>query len=445
MHASQAFRNDQMKLYRLALAVAVVSTAARANPFELFGYTPRAIGMGEAMVGVADDLAGSFYNPAGLIGHSKAEFGLGFADTFSQLHIDRAKTSAAAPDSKLIDSTPRFELGVIFPLGGSLLKDRVVIGIGGGHPMGSLIRVQTVDQSHPQFYMYQSKPQRFALNTAIGIRIINGLSIGAGTQVTAEQIGAVDFKLDVASRTFRARDITVDLNTKLTPTAGILIEPGDSLKIGLSWRRESRLYYTQPTNIDLGDLGALKLDVQGLAQYWPDVFSAGISVKPTRKLMIAAQVDYLRWSKSPNDQVSVKVTPSGAVLAGLGLDSLLGFGSQDAHPGFSDILEPHLGLEYAATDSFTFRAGAWVRPPVTPDQNGTTNYLDNFTEAVSAGLSFRFVDPLRVFTDPVTFDLGGQVIFANERSNKKQAADPTGSASWGGVLYNFSAMLRYLY
>ena len=42
----------------------------------------------------------------------------------------------------------------------------------GGHPVGSLIRVQTVDQAHPQFYMYQSKSQRFALNLAIGVKII---------------------------------------------------------------------------------------------------------------------------------------------------------------------------------------------------------------------------------------------------------------------------------
>jgi long-subunit fatty acid transport protein len=430
----------------LALAAALLTaTAARANPFELFGYTPRAIGMGDAMTAVGDDLAASFYNPAGLIGHKKAEFGLGFADTISQLHIDRANNSTSAPSSSMVENSPRFELGIIFPLGGELLKDRVVIGIGGGHPVGSLIRVQTVDQSHPQFYMYQSKAQRFALDAAIGIRIINGLSIGGGVQITAEQIGSVNFQLDVASRQFKARDITVNLNTIPTPTAGILIEPGDTIKLGLSWRRESRLYYTQPTTIDLGDIGALKLDVQGIAQYWPDVFSAGISIKPTSRLLIAAQVDYLRWSKSPNDQVSVKVTPSGTVLAGIGLDSLLGFGSQDAHPGFSDILEPHLGVEYAANDVITVRAGGWMRPPVTPDQNGTTNYLDNFTEAVSGGVSFRFIDPLRVFTDPVTFDLGGQVIFANERSDRKQAADRTGSASWGGVLYNFSAMLRYLY
>jgi long-subunit fatty acid transport protein len=439
-------RATDMKRASAALlaSICLAALAARANPFELFGYTPRAMGLGNAMVGVADDLAGSFYNPAGLLGHTKTEFGIGFADTISSLHIDRTNNASAASSAQ-VESSPRFELGLIFPLGGALFKDRVVIGIGGGHPVGSLVRVQTVDQSHPQFYMYQSKPQRFALTSGIGIKIINGLSIGGGVQVLAQQVGTVNFALDIASRRFRQRDITVDLNTVVTPIAGLLIEPNDSIKIGLSWRREAKLYYAQPTTIDLGDTGKLALDVQGLAQYWPDVFSAGVSVKPSRRLMVSAQVDYLRWSRSPNDQVTVKVTPSGGLISGFGLDSILGFGSQDAHPGFSDILVPHLGIEFAATDLFTVRAGGWVRPAVTPDQNGTTNYLDNFTEAVSAGLSFRFQDPLKVFTDPVTLDLGGQLIFANERTNRKQAADPTGGASYGGQLYSFSGMLRYLY
>jgi long-subunit fatty acid transport protein len=311
--------------------------------------------------------------------------------------------------------------------------------------MGSLIRVQTVDEAHPQFYMYQSKAQRFALNGAVGIKIFNGLSVGMGVEITAEQIGKVNFALDVASRQFKARDITVDLNTIPTPTAGILIEPSESIKIGLSWRKESQLYYEQPTNIDLGDLGALNLQVHGLAQYWPHVFSGAVAVKLTERLMVTAQADYLLWSRAPNDQVQVSVVPQGAVMQALGLDSLLTVPSTDAKMGFANVLIPHLAAEYMATDWLTVRAGGYVRPAVTPDQNGTTNYLDNFTECVGGGATFKFNDPLQVFTEPVAFDVSGQVIIANERGSQKQAADPTGSLNYGGSLVSFAAMLRYLY
>jgi long-subunit fatty acid transport protein len=430
---------------RLLAALLLFVPAAYANPFELYGFTPRAMGMGGAMTAVGDDLGASFYNPAALLGHSKTEFGLGFANTISNLYVNRGKAGTDFTHTSEVERSPRFEMGIIFPLGGSLLKDRVVIGIGGGHPVGSLIRVQTVDEAHPQFYMYQSKAQRFALDFGLGVRIINGLSVGLGMQIIAEQKGKVNFALDVASRRFKARDITVDLNTVPTPTAGVLIEPNDSLKIGFSWRKEAQLYYEQPTSIDLGDLGALNLGVDGLAQYWPHVFSLGVSFKPSSRLLIVAQADYLLWSNAPNDQVHVKVTPTGNVLSALGLDSLLSVDSSDARMGFTNVLIPHLGIEYVAGEVVTLRAGGWVRPSVVPEQNGVTNYLDNFTECFSAGGTLSFKDPLLVFSEPIHFDLGGQVIIANARSDKKQAADPTGNATWGGTLFSFSAMLRYLY
>lgn len=424
-----------MKLRWLA-ALLSVAASARANPFELYGFTPRATGMGGAMTAVGDDLGSSFYNPAALIGHTRTELGLGFADTISNLWINRSRGGAAASQ---VERSPRFEGGVIFPLGGNLLRDRVVIGIGGGHPIGSLVRVQTVDEAHPQFYMYQSKAQRFALDAAVGVRIVEGLSLGVGVQVIAEQIGRVNFAVDLATRQFRARDITVDLNTVPTPTAGILIEPSDRIKIGFSWRKEAQLYYAQPTSIDLGDLGTLRLDVEGLAQYWPHVFSLGVSIKVER-LLIAMQADYLLWANAPNDQVHVKVTPSGNVLQALGLDALLSMESADARMGFSNVLVPHLALEYLFGAALTLRAGGWVRPSVVPDQNGISNYLDNFSECLAAGATVSFTDPLEVFTAPVHLDLGGQVIIANPRSDKKQA-----DARWGGTLFSFSAMLRYLY
>ncbi len=141
----------------------------------------------------------------------------------------------------------------------------------------------------------------------------------------------------------------------------------------------------------------------------------------------------------------MKVTPSGAVLTALGLDALLTVPSSDAKMGFANILVPHLAAEYQAADWLTLRCGGFIRPAVTPDQNGVSNYLDNFTESVAAGATFRFTDPLQVFTEPVSFDLGAQLMIANERSNSKQTADPTGNSTWGGNLFSFAAMLRYLY
>ena len=428
-----------------AAAAALAPLPARANPYEQFGFTPRSIGLASANVALGDDLAGSFYNPAGMLGHTKTEFGLGLDYTRMMLHIDRSSPGSKVTNG-FTDDVPRGELALIFPLGGALFKDRVVIGLNLGHPLGSLVRVQTIDQSRPQFYMYQSKPQRFATSASVGIKILDGLSVGVGAQVIAEQIGRVKFQIDLAAKKFVSREITVELNTVPEPLAGILVEPADWLKIGFSWRKEAQLYYEQPTDLNLGDIGDLKLDVRGIAQYWPHVFSLGATVKPGKRWMVSLQADYLLWNKAPRDQVYVAINPSGAVLSGLGLDSVLAFGATDAPPGFVNILIPRVGVEWAVNDWVTLRCGVSARPPITPDQVGTTNYLDNFTETFSAGLTFKFIDPLRVFTDPVSFDLGAALMIANERqTTKSQAIDATGDQAYGGSLFSVSAMLRYLY
>ena len=59
------------------------------------------------------------------------------------------------------------------------------------------------------------------------------------------------------------------------------------------------------------------------------------------------------WNRAPRDQVQVTINPSGPVLSGLGLDSILGFGSQDVQPAFSNILVPRLSVEFVASDQVT--------------------------------------------------------------------------------------------
>ena len=98
---------------RLLAALLLCAPAALANPFELYGFTPRAMGMGGAMTSLGDDLGASFYNPAGLLGHTKTEFGLGFADTISSLYVDRScATCANNVHTSQVERTPRFELGL---------------------------------------------------------------------------------------------------------------------------------------------------------------------------------------------------------------------------------------------------------------------------------------------------------------------------------------------
>jgi long-subunit fatty acid transport protein len=432
-----------------AAAAALHAPGAHANPYELFGFTPRAVGLAMSNVALSDDLAASFYNPAGMLGHTKTEIGIGIDYSAMSLYVDRAYVGQVAGynlQNGYNDDAPRAELALIFPLGGAILRDRVVLGLNLGLPFTGFVRVQTVDQARPQFYMYQSKPQRFASSASIGVRITDGFSVGVGLEMNARQVGNVSFSVDLASKQFTAREINIGMDIIPEPIAGLLIEPTDWLKIGFSYRKETQLYYAQPTDINLGALGDLQLNVHGYAQYWPHVFSLGVAARPNAEWLITLQADYLLWNRSPNDQAYVSLSPTGTIFSGLGLNSVLTIGSNDATLGFVNIIIPKVGAEWSPSEWLTVRGGVSFRPPVTPDQIGTTNYLDNFTETVAGGVTMKFIDPLKVFTDPVAFDLGAQVIIANPRTqNKANTGDVTGGATFGGTVVTLGAMLRYQY
>src|SRR6185369_7483472 len=55
---------------------AVSSVAGLANPMDNAGVSARAVGMGSAFVGVADDSSALFWNPAGLGGLDNVELAL---------------------------------------------------------------------------------------------------------------------------------------------------------------------------------------------------------------------------------------------------------------------------------------------------------------------------------------------------------------------------------
>src|SRR2546430_7346288 len=59
------------------------------------------------------------------LGHSKSEFGFGFANSIPSLHVNRSKVGGTAPITSDAENAPRFEAGIIFPLGGRSEERRV--------------------------------------------------------------------------------------------------------------------------------------------------------------------------------------------------------------------------------------------------------------------------------------------------------------------------------
>src|SRR5688500_20399769 len=72
----------------VATAIASSPQLALGNPWDLYGFNPRARGMGGAHTVAPDDFTGTYYHPASLTIANDPSFGFGFLLSRPRLRID---------------------------------------------------------------------------------------------------------------------------------------------------------------------------------------------------------------------------------------------------------------------------------------------------------------------------------------------------------------------
>lgn len=427
---------------KLLLAVLLLAPlSSRASTFDTYGFGARGIAMGGAQTADARDFTATFYNPSLLVLHDKVNFGLGF---FYEDPNVSATPDAASPtfDAQSPQSSASWTAGFVFPFAGKLHK-RVSLGVGLSIPTKNLLRVASFEPSIPTWYLYENSPDRIQIFAGLGIKPLDWFSLGVGIQALADFSGDVEFNVDIFNKSFAKREIVNELATREALVAGLTFMPTHNFQFAFSYRGAMELDYELPTDIQLGDLGTLTLDVKGVTFYTPHEVTLGVKWDPIPELTLTADLEYAIWSKAPNPAVSVSVRFSGDLAQGLGLDQALKLDSQDAPNGFVDILIPRIGLEYRIGENFTARAGYFFRPTMVPEQNGLTNLLDGPTHVISAGLGVSFMSPLGALAEPVRIEAVFQHGFVGSRDAQKSAANPLPSYSYGGQTEVFAIDLRY--
>lgn len=425
----------------LALALLILPGAARASSFDTYGFGSRGLSMGGAQVADSSDFTGVFYNPSQLVFRNKINVGFGFFYEKPNL-----KVTPDDPTSNLKVATPpdfsSYSIGVVYPFKGKV-ENKAALGLGIQLPLHNLIRVQGIEPTTPNWYLYQSSPDRIEVFAGLAIRPVEWLSLGVGGQFLADFGGDIEFNIDLFNKSFQRRDLEAELTTKGAPVAGLTIAPLPNLSFGFSYRGSIELDMDLPTNIALGDLGTLSFDIRSVTFYTPHEFTAGVKFSPIDDLTLDLDVEYARWSVAPSPGVSVDVQLTGDLEKGLGLDKSLALNSQDAKPGFSDIIIPRFGLEYRVGSRFSGRAGYSYHPTMVPLQNGLTNQLDGSTHQLSVGVGVKFDDPLEILADPIEVNAVGMLGLVGTRQAEKLEISGQPSYSYGGTTDVLAIDIRY--
>jgi long-chain fatty acid transport protein len=420
----------------------LANRAAQANPWELFGFSPRAIGLGGAYTALADDFTATFYNPAGLTVRRKVHFGLGLQTSISDLSIDRTKTDAR-PSEEAPNHTA-ITVGIVFPLGGKI-DYRLALGIALNIPTNSFFKLQAIDPQTPQLYMYQSLPDKLVMAPALGVRITDFLSVGVGLQVLANLAGTAAFSADLVNRRFTDRNISVDLNPTAALTAGILIGPLAGFRFGACYRQSLSLSFHLPTQLNLNSIGSLDIAIDGIAGWVPDQLALGIAYElPSKKLRFAADLVYSRWSDAPDPATRVNLNATGDVIDRLGLGQALDLRSPVLPLGAVNTWSPHFGVEWSVNKDWALRGGYFFRPTPLPKQNGFTNYLDGDAHGFAIGFGWTYPDILELRGQPVTLELTFQTLYLpNRAAIKTLPNDPVGDLQSGGAMFTLALSFRH--
>jgi long-subunit fatty acid transport protein len=435
----------------IAVAAAAVSiiaaTAARANPVDAYGLGARAPAMGNAQTAGARGSEANYYNPALLATFGEYRFDVGYQLSDPDLRINDRDLN--------VNRSRGFALGMVLPstVGGL----PAAIGFAAFLPDEELLRIRVLRAAQPRFVLYDNRPQRLYVAGAGSIQISPKLAVGGGLAFLNDLSGGADLTGRIGYPDSADSELVMALDNSIGvvsyPQAGILYRPVSWLDLGAAYRGgfELNMALDVRARADIGTAdGPPLIDDMELAIanafndfFQPEQYAVGVSVRVGARLLLALDVVYHRWSEFKNPAPEIRAEGTVGTM-----DLIFEGEGPVTDPGFTDIVVPHLGMEWTAlqTPRMTvhLRGGYTYEPTPAPEQTKASNFADNnkHTGAIGIGMSLAGVSDL--LTRPFEIDVFGGFTYLEERLNVKESAlDPFGDFRASGQIVQVGVGTRW--
>jgi len=329
-----------------------LSSGLYSNGLNLNGNGSKAIAMGGAFVGLADDFSAVFWNPAGLTQMEEPNLAI-FATDIIPTPTYRFPLLGIDTEAK---SEHHFSgaLGFFKPL-----SDKVVVGIYGYIPSGVSVEWPGADLallSGGVAYQWNAKVAIITVSPAIAFKVSDKFSLGATLNIN---YGLAKLKRPALGQ------YEEDTNgVGVGATLGMLYKPSEKFSFGLTFKTPFKATLKGDATMSGAPLlGLPGMDDAERAVTWPMWVGAGIAIKPNDKLTFTADAQYTDWKE-------MDIIPITFANAGWQLFFKDG---ADLTLRWEDKIQVRFGVEYKVSPSFALRGGYYHDP--SPSPRSTMNIL----------------------------------------------------------------------
>ncbi|MEE9431193.1 MAG: outer membrane protein transport protein [Melioribacteraceae bacterium] len=362
------------KLKTLALSILLfftLSTITFANGLSLNSVGTKALGMGGAFVGLANDATAIYWNPAGLAGQ-RSSVDLFFTGV---MPLGSYKMDVAG-----IDATTESNL---YPTGGLLgvySADKLTFGLGVYVPAGLGAEWNGADLavfSGGSAFDWESKIGVVAISPSIAYQVSDKFSIGLSANIYYAMFDllrpdAADLNQDGIPET-PVQYTEESTGLGYGATVGLKYDVNNKLSLGAAFRTSTSVTMDGTADIDVPGMGNIINTEFTRDVTWPMWISGGIAYKPTKCLTVALDVQYSNWAKLDKLVADYEKMPEGE----FNLD-------------WEDAVQIRFGSEYLVSPVTAIRLGYYYDPAPAPDETLNILFPSSNNHVVTAGFGHSF-------------------------------------------------------
>jgi len=323
----------------------------------------RAIAMGGAFAGLADDPSAVYYNPAGLV-QQKNKLSLSLDGFYVKPVHSYTMPNGSTAHSRLSNSIPQIFLSY-------RMNERITIGFGAYIPYaGGGINWKTSELG----YLFKSSLGVISLSPCLAYKVSDQFSMGFSINY---YLGVTDLNADIPGSGPIKSD---ESGSAESGSFSMMFKPAENFRIGLSVRGPARMRLSGKTSLSVAapELGQITLKLDSETRFnLPWDFELGVSYRISKKLILSSSAQYTMWHALDKVQKVIKSVP---LMGNLQTDEIM---------DFKDILIMRVGFEYMISSRLALRGGVGLDRYATPDKalNFMNIDVDKFT--LLGGFGYR--------------------------------------------------------